>query len=55
MWDTAGQERFRALTTSLFRGTQILILVYDVCKVESFTFAKVRLSEIKLDMDESTR
>ncbi|KAH9961947.1 P-loop containing nucleoside triphosphate hydrolase protein [Russula dissimulans] len=36
IWDTAGDERLRALTTSYYRGTQGIILVYDVTNRESF-------------------
>lgn len=36
IWDTAGQERFRSLTTSYYRGTQGVILVYDVTRRETF-------------------
>ncbi|XP_038884336.1 ras-related protein RABC2a-like isoform X2 [Benincasa hispida] len=37
IWDTAGQERFRSLTSSYYRGTQGIILVYDVTRRETFT------------------
>jgi Ras-related protein Rab-18 len=36
IWDTAGDERLRALTSSYYRGTQGIILVYDVTNRESF-------------------
>ena len=36
IWDTAGQERFRNLTTSFYRRTQGIILVYDVTNRQSF-------------------
>mmetsp|Transcript_10556 Transcript_10556/g.11609 ORF Transcript_10556/g.11609 Transcript_10556/m.11609 type:complete len:200 (-) Transcript_10556:127-726(-) len=36
VWDTAGQEKFRSLTESYYRGTQGIILVYDVTREESF-------------------
>ncbi|KAI0300607.1 ras-domain-containing protein [Multifurca ochricompacta] len=36
VWDTAGEERFRAITSSYYRGTQAIILVYDITNRESF-------------------
>ncbi|KAH9957033.1 P-loop containing nucleoside triphosphate hydrolase protein [Russula dissimulans] len=36
IWDTAGDERLRALTTSYYRGTQGIILVYDATNRKSF-------------------
>lgn len=36
IWDTAGQERFRSITSSLYRGADALMFVYDVTSVESF-------------------
>lgn len=39
VWDPAGPERFRALTPSCYRGTQGVILVYDVPRRD--TFAKL--------------
>ena len=29
-WDTAGQERFRTITSSYYRGSQGIMIVYDV-------------------------
>ncbi|XP_027351871.1 ras-related protein RABC2a-like [Abrus precatorius] len=49
IWDTAGQERFRTLTSSYYRGTQGIILVYDVTKRETFTnLSEVWSKEVKL-------
>ena len=36
LWDTAGQERFRSITTSYYKSSQGLILMYDITKRESF-------------------
>ena len=36
MWDTAGQERFKSLGMSFYRGTDAVILVYDVTNLDSF-------------------
>ncbi|KAI0294058.1 small GTPase superfamily [Multifurca ochricompacta] len=36
VWDTAGEERFRAITSSYYRDTQAIILVYDITNRESF-------------------
>ncbi|CAN8259893.1 unnamed protein product [Cochlearia groenlandica] len=49
IWDTAGQEKFRTLTSSYFRGSQGIILVYDVTKRETFlNLADVWAKEIEL-------
>ncbi|THU56220.1 hypothetical protein C4D60_Mb11t15000 [Musa balbisiana] len=46
---TAGQERFRTLTSSYYRGSQGIILVYDVTKRETFTnLADVWVKEVEL-------
>eukprot|EP01083_Nonionella_stella_P216352 777815_1 len=37
IWDTAGQERFNSLSKQLYRGADILVLVYDITNLESFT------------------
>ncbi|XP_012485888.1 ras-related protein RABC2a isoform X3 [Gossypium raimondii] len=37
IWDTAGQEKFRTLTSSYYRGSQGIILVYDVTRRDTFT------------------
>ncbi|TKR92292.1 hypothetical protein L596_006975 [Steinernema carpocapsae] len=36
LWDTAGQERFQSLGSSFFRGSDGVILVYDVTNAKSF-------------------
>ena len=36
MWDTAGQERFRTITQSYYRGSNAVVLAYDVGNAESF-------------------
>jgi len=36
IWDTAGQDRFRSITASYYRGADTILLVFDVCNVESF-------------------
>lgn len=29
-WDTAGQERFKAITNNYYRGTDGIMVIYDV-------------------------
>jgi len=36
IWDTAGEERFRSITRSYYRGSQVLVYVYDVTNRFSF-------------------
>ena len=30
IWDTAGQERFRTITSSYYKGTEGILMVYDL-------------------------
>ncbi|PIK48111.1 hypothetical protein BSL78_15037, partial [Apostichopus japonicus] len=46
IWDTAGQERFRTITSTYYRGTHGVIVVYDVTSAESFVNVKRWLHEI---------
>ncbi len=36
VWDTAGQEKFRAITTSYFKGSHAVMLVYDCTDRDTF-------------------
>ena len=36
IWDTAGQERFRTITSAYYRGSQAIILVFDITDPLSF-------------------
>ncbi len=36
VWDTAGQERFRSLSPMFLKGSNIVILVYDITNKNSF-------------------
>lgn len=36
LWDTAGQERFRSITTSYYKASNGLLLMYDITKKETF-------------------
>lgn len=47
IWDTAGQERFRTITSTYYRGTHGVIIVYDVTNGESFANVKRWLQEIQ--------
>jgi small GTP-binding protein len=36
IWDTAGQERFRSLGKNFYKDAYIVLLVYDITRLESF-------------------
>lgn len=40
IWDTAGQERFRTITSSYYKGSAGIFLVYDISYRESFSSIK---------------
>ena len=37
LWDTIGQEKYRSLTKIFLKGSKIVIFVYDITNMESFT------------------
>lgn len=47
IWDTAGQERFRTITSTYYRGTHGVIVVYDVTNANSFKSIQRWLLEIE--------
>ena len=51
VWDTAGQERFRTITTSYYRSSQGILLVYDITDVKSFQSIRSWISQILLHAD----
>lgn len=55
IWDTAGQERFRTITSTYYRGTHGVIVVYDVTSGDSFANVKRWLHEINQNCDEVSR
>lgn len=55
IWDTAGQERFRTITSTYYRGTHGVIVVYDVTNGDSFVNVKRWLHEIDQNCDVVSR
>lgn len=47
LWDTAGQERFRTITQMYYRGTHVILVIYDVTDRTSFENIKIWLKEIE--------
>jgi Ras-related protein Rab-1A len=47
IWDTAGQERFKTITSSYYRGSHGIFVVYDITDIVSFNNIRVWIEEIK--------
>ena len=47
IWDTAGQDKFKSITKNYFRGTNGIILMYDITSKNSFKNIKNWLGQIK--------
>ena len=47
LWDTAGQEKFRNITTSYYRGSQGILIVYDVSNFETLQQVTYWIGELK--------
>lgn len=46
IWDTAGQERFRTITSAYYRGSDGIIMVYDVTNKSSFDHVRHWFGEV---------
>ena len=47
IWDTAGQDRFRCITKNYYRGSDGIMLVYDITSLPSFHNIKTWIGQIK--------
>ena len=46
IWDTAGQERFRTITSSYYRGSHGVLVLYDITDRDSFQHAEQWLRDV---------
>jgi Ras-related protein Rab-1A len=47
IWDTAGQDRFRTLTSSYYRGSNAILICYDISDINTFNNIDKWLEEVK--------
>jgi Ras-related protein Rab-11A len=52
VWDTAGQEKFQSVTTHHYRGTDGVMIVYDITNQGSFYNVGRWLAEVRDNTDE---
>jgi small GTP-binding protein len=55
IWDTAGQERFKSITTAYYRGSQGIIIVFDLTRFDTFQHVKDWFSEVKKSANSNTQ
>ena len=51
IWDTAGQERFLSITKNTYKGSDGIILIYDLTNKESFKNINTWLKGISENID----
>lgn len=51
IWDTAGAERFHSLTSSVYRGSQGIVLIYDLSDRRTFTAIEAWIAQIRKNTD----
>ena len=51
IWDTASQERFRSLTSSFYRNTEGVMIVFDITNKTSFEQVNHWINEAKENID----
>ena len=53
LWDTIGQEKYRSLTKMFFKDSNIVILVYDITKKNTFESLDFWLNQVKEEIGEN--
>ena len=51
LWDTAGQEKLRAITKLFYKGSQIIIFVYDITEYKTFERLQSWVDEIENNLE----
>ena len=54
LWDTAGQEKLKSLTKLFFKGSKIVIFVYDITEQKTFINLKKWVEEVENTLDSNT-
>ena len=54
IWDTAGQERYRAMTSSYFKGSKGVLIVYDITNYSSFESVDRWINEFRMKSEENS-
>lgn len=47
MWDTAGQERFLSIVSMYYRGSDIVLLVFDVTKIDTVSAVHTYICKLR--------
>lgn len=53
IWDAAGQERFRTITTNYYRGSNGILIAYDITNRKTFENVRFWLQEINNHANEN--
>ena len=53
IWDTAGQERYHNITSNIFKGTDGILLVFDITDELSFQKIQDWIEQIKSNLPEN--
>ena len=54
IWDTAGQERYRSMTSSYFKGSKGVLIVYDITNYSSFESVDRWINEFRMKSEENS-
>ena len=52
IWDTAGMERYRSITNAYYKGSKGVIVVYDICRQNSFESVDKWIDDFKSKADD---
>jgi Ras-related protein Rab-11A len=54
IWDTAGQERYRSMTSSYYKGSKGVLIVYDITNKSTFENVDKWINDFRMKCDDNS-
>ncbi|XP_072443201.1 ras-related protein Rab-36 isoform X1 [Chiloscyllium punctatum] len=52
IWDTAGQEKFKCIASAYYRGTEVIIIAFDLADIQTLEHTKQWLEDARMENEQ---